>query len=127
MLATGVEAAADLDVQTLDGGIEPPSFALKRWRSSPASPREDAMPSLQVSVPGQAVTSEMAPAPISASPISASARCSAGTSRSATKRRTMFCSTVVRTSPPEQRREIGQAAHLPRGGVAERKVTVTTA
>ena len=32
-------------------------------RSSPARPREEAMPSLQVSVPGQAATSTMVPAP----------------------------------------------------------------
>ena len=31
-------------------------------RSSPASPREEAMPSLQVSVPGQEATSTIVPA-----------------------------------------------------------------
>ena len=38
-------------------------LAASRVRSSPASPREEAMPSLQVSVPGQEATSTMVPAP----------------------------------------------------------------
>ena len=44
-------------------------FTARRWRSSPARPREEAMPSLQVSVPGHAVTSTMVPAPGAARPM----------------------------------------------------------
>ena len=47
--------------------------AARRVRSSPASPREDAMPSLQVSVPGHEVTSTIVPAPGAARSMSASA------------------------------------------------------
>ena len=55
------------------------------------------MPSLQVSVPGQAVMSTMVPAPASPRPTAFNSRKSAGRSASGTQRSTMFCSTVVRT------------------------------
>ena len=91
-------------------------------RSSPARPREEAMPSLQVSVPGQATTSTIVPAPgfaqadglqfvvqidglVVRNP--AAARCSA--------RR--WCAHV----PPAYRAgDVGQRAHLVRCQIAQR-------
>lgn len=58
------------------------------------------MPSLQVSVPGQAVTSRTVPAPASPRPMASSSANRSGTSASLTQRSTMFCSTVVRTDSP---------------------------
>ena len=63
VLAAGVEAAADLDVQVADGFVEAASTWPRAGAHSPARPREEAMPSLQVSVPGQAETSTIVPAP----------------------------------------------------------------
>ena len=72
-------------------------FSAKRDRNSAARPREDEMPSLQVSVPGQATMSKMLLAPAWPSPAPSSALNSAGTSALLTHRMTKFCSTVVRT------------------------------
>ena len=55
------------------------------------------MPSLQVSVPGQAVMSTMVPAPGAASCAASRSAWRAGRSAVLTQRSTRFCSTVVRT------------------------------
>src|SRR5436305_1605524 len=77
-------------------------FSAKRLRSSPARPREEAMPSLHVSVPGQAATSTIVPAPASLSPSDLSSLYSSTTRAWRTQRRTRFCSTVVRAGHGKQ-------------------------
>ena len=62
------------------------------------------MPSLQVSVPGQEVTSTMVSATAPAMSISASAVYRSRRSSRRTQRNTMFCSTVVRMVSPTKRR-----------------------
>ena len=69
VLAATVEAPADLDPQAADRSRPAPCS----WRPGARaarrpSPREEAMPSLQVSVPGQAVTSTIVPAPARSRP-----------------------------------------------------------
>ena len=99
MLAATVEAAADLDVQILDGLVQLRHlFSASSLRNSAARPRDDEIPSLQVSVPGQVTMSTIVPAPGSAklAPLPAPGKCS-GRSLLLTQRITKFCSTVVRT------------------------------
>ena len=96
VLSATVEAAADFDVQILDGLIQLKVLFGQSLRSSAASPREDEIPSLQVSVPGQAAISTIVPAPGCASPAAFSALYNSGKSLWLTQRRTIFCSTVVR-------------------------------
>ena len=123
MLAAGIEAAADLDVQAADR-----SRPFRRraraaaCASSAARPREEEIPSLQVSVPGQDTTSTIVPAPASAKSAAFRSLYSAGRSASLTQRRTMFCSTVVRMRFPRVlARDIGERAQLVRRDVAERQ------
>ena len=96
VLAATIEAAADLDVQILNRLIQLETFSANRLRSSAASPREEEIPSLQVSVPGHVATSTMLSAPGAASPAASSALCRSNKSLWLTQRRTIFCSTVDR-------------------------------
>ena len=111
VLPATVEAAADLDVQILNGLVQlVSSSAMSRFRSSAARPRDEEMPSLQVSVPGQATMSRMLLAPGSLRPIASSAWYSAGTSDLLTQRITKFCSTVVRIVPLVNSRAMSASA-----------------
>ena len=64
VLPAGIEAAADLDPQILTAGVDAAILLDEvARRSSPARPREEEIPSLQVSVPGHEQTSVIVPRP----------------------------------------------------------------
>ena len=87
-----------------------------RARNSRARPREDAMPSLHVSVRDR--RPRRVSSPRRSRPMAFNPRYNSGKSASLTHRNTMFCSTVVRTLPPLNVRARSASCQLPRGNVA---------